>query len=415
MRRFANIYIVLFLIDAGLSLLDELFFVSPAPVSVFSEVRYFVATIVITLSMVIFACLGIDRRLPKRVFLPLTLYSFWSALALWPLSGLIEREALGLLAAGNQLLLGGIALVLLRGLGGQYLLTNEQFQTPMFSLRNTLGFTAINLLLTPFVLVFSGLAMTSYYFEEQTAGFLRLSPIGIYMSERSYQHDGKVVRLAGMMHIGKEAYFEEVAGSMSAEGTIILAEGVSDRDGLLETQFNYSKLAGVIGLSSQEKMQLDGNLVDLNNFAALAQTEREPGKPDIARADIDLNQFNPQTLAFLNELGRSLFGDKPLLEGLAEYNLWINENMTEESIVGIMADILDKRNLVVIDGMVRSLVHYDTIIIPWGAMHMPAIEAAVLEAGFVPGASRERLSLDFRALPYAELWQKWSEQANDSQ
>ncbi len=413
MRRYANIYIILFLIDAGLSLVDELLVASSVSLPFLSEVRYFVVTIVITLSVVVFACLGIDQRLPKRVFLPLTLYIFWSALALWPLSGIIERESLGLLAAGNQLLLGGIALVLLRGLGGQYLLTREQFQAPMFSLRSTLGFTAINLLLTPFVLVFCGLAMASYYLEEQTAGFLRLSPIGIYMSERSYQRDGKVVRLAGMMHIGKEAYFEDVAGSMSAKGTIILAEGVTDQDGLLETQFNYGKLAGIIGLTSQEKMHLDGNLVDLNDFDALPQADREPDKPDIARADIDLNQFNPQTIEFLNALGRNLFGGKPLLEGLAEYNVWINENMSEEGIVGVMVDILDKRNVVVIDGMMRSLVRYDTIIIPWGAMHMPAIEEAVLEEGFVPGASRERLSLDFRAIPYAELWGKWSEQTGD--
>ena len=62
--------------------------------------------------------------------------------------------------------------------------------------------------------------------------------------------------------------------------------------------------------------------------------------------------------------------------------------MNPERITGVMADILDKRNAVVIDGMVRSLALYDTIVIPWGAMHMPAIEAAVLEEGFVarPGA-----------------------------
>jgi len=409
MRRFANIYIILFLIDASLSLIDELFVSSSVTSSLFSEIRYFVATIVITLSMIIFACLGIDRRLPKRVFLPLTIYISWCAMAMWPLSGVIERESLGLLAAGNQLLLGGIVLVMLRGMGGQFLLTRQHFQQPMFSLRNTLGFTAINLLLTPFLLLYSGLAMTSYYLEEQTAGFLRLSPIGIYMSERSYHLDEKVVRLAGMMHIGKEDYFEDVAGSMSAKKTIILAEGVTDQDGLLETQFNYGKLAGIIGLSSQDKMHLDGNLIDLNDFDAPNQADREQDKPDIARADIDLNQFEPETVAFLNELGRSLFGDQPLLEGLAEYNVWVEEHMTPESVAGIMADILDKRNVVVIDGMVRSLPRYDTIIIPWGAMHMPAIEEAVLGEGFVPGVARERLSLDFRAIPYAELWQKWSE------
>ncbi len=77
MRRFANLYIILFLIDAGLSLIDELITAFSSPLPIFSEVRFLVAYVVITLTMVIFACLGIDRRLPKRVFLPLTIYISW--------------------------------------------------------------------------------------------------------------------------------------------------------------------------------------------------------------------------------------------------------------------------------------------------------------------------------------------------
>ncbi len=409
MRRFANIYIVLFLIDAALSLIDELLQASSSPLAFLPEIRFFVASVVITLSMVLYACLGIDRRLPKRVFLPLTLFASWSALAMWPLSGFVAREAFGLTAAISQVVLGAIAIILLRGLGGRNLLTEEQFQAPMFSMRNTLGFTAVNLLLTPFILIYTGLAVTSYYLEEQTAGFLRLSPVGIHMTERSYHLAQKEIRLAGMMHIGKEDYYEDLANSIPTVGTIILAEGVTDQDRLLESQFNYSKLAGLIGLTSQDKMRLNGNAVALDDLGVAGQVIREPGKPDIANVDIDLNRFEPKTIEFLNALGRSLFGDKPLAEGLVDYNLWIEENMTEEGIAGVMADILDKRNDAVIAGMVQTLKRYDTIVIPWGAMHMPAIEAAVLEQGFAPGKAQERLSLDFRTIPYGELWQKWSE------
>ena len=413
MRRFANVYIVLFLIDAGLSLIDELLQVASSPLPVLTEIRFFVAYVVITLSMIFYACLGIDRRLPKRVFLPLTLFASWSALAMWPLSGFVAREAFGLTASISQVVIGAIAIILLRSLGGRNLLTEEQFQAPMFSLRNTLGFTAINLLLTPFVLIYTGLAVTSYYLEEQTAGFLRLSPVGVHMTERSYHLAKKEIRLAGMMHIGKEEYYEDLAKSIPTEGTIILAEGVTDQDRLLESQFNYSKLAGLIGLTSQDKMRLNGNAVELDGLGVAGQVIREPGKPDIANADIDLNRFEPKTIEFLNALGRSLFGDKPLAEGLVDYNLWIEENMSEEGLAGVMADILDKRNDAVIEGMVQTLKRYDTIIIPWGAMHMPAIEAAVLEQGFAPGKAQERLSLDFRTIPYGELWQKWAEQASE--
>ena len=390
-------------------MIDELQQVASSPMPVLTEIRFFVAHVVITLSMIFYACLGIDRRLPKRVFLPLTLFASWSALAMWPLSGFVAREAFGLTASISQVVIGSIAIILLRSLGGRNLLTEEQFQAPMFSLRNTLGFTAINLLLTPFVLIYTGLAVTSYYLEAQTAGFLRLSPVGVHMTERSYHLAQKEIRLAGMMHIGKEEYYEDLAKSIPTEGTIILAEGVTDQDRLLESQFNYSKLAGLIGLTSQDKMRLNGNAVELDGLGVDGQVIREPGKPDIANADIDLNLFEPKTIEFLNALGRSLFGDKPLAEGLVDYNLWIEDNMSEEGLAGVMFDILDKRNDAVIAGMVQTLKRYDTVIIPWGAMHMPAIEAAVLEQGFAPGKAQERLSLDFRTIPYGELWQKWSE------
>jgi hypothetical protein len=67
MRRFANFYIVLFLIDAGLSLIDELSTVFAAHLPILSMVRNFVAFLVIVLSLVIYFLLGLDRRLPKRV------------------------------------------------------------------------------------------------------------------------------------------------------------------------------------------------------------------------------------------------------------------------------------------------------------------------------------------------------------
>ena len=412
MRCFANLYIVLFLTDAVISLVDELFKVFSWHLALFSGLRYSVACIVIICSMVIFACLGIDRRLPKRLFLPLTLYISWSALTMWPLSGVIGRESLGMVAAVGQMLLGGITMVLLRNPGGKSLLSIDWFRGPMFNWRNTLSFAAINMLLLPFVLIYTSMAIASNYLEQQTAGFMRLSPVGIYMSERSYHLDEKVIRLAGMMHIGKEDYYEDLAESMSADGTIILVEGVTDHDKLLENQFNYSELAGVIGLSSQQNMHIDGNPVDLNHLDDLVQGTEGQGKPDIASADIDLNQFDSKTVDFLNQLGRTLFSGKPMVVGLAEYNAWINENMTPERIAGVMTDILDKRNALVIDSLLRCLVRYDTIIIPWGAMHMPAIEEAVLEQGFARGVARERLSLDFRTIPYADLLRKWSSWEN---
>jgi len=411
MRRFANFYIVLFLIDAGLSLSDEFLSAFVAPVPAFTAVRNLVALLVILLSLGVYTLLGIDRRLPKRVFLPLTLYAFWCSMALWPLLGMIPRESLGTAAAFGQVFVGGVAVITLRHFYGGIRLPAELFRRPLFGWRNTLVFSAVNLLLLPLLLVYSMLATAGWYLDQETAGFMRLSPVGIYSSERSYHHDGKVVRLVAMMHMARPEYYQELADSLPTEKTIILAEGVTDRDGLLKSRFQYGSLAKLLGLSSQETMHLDGNLLELDDLDVPEGGERDETKPDIVRADTDLNRFNPKTVEFLNVLGRTLLGGKPLEEGFAEYTAWAQANATPEVLSGVMEDVLDKRNQVVIDALKRSLERYDTIVIPWGGVHMPAIEAAVLDRGFVPGEKKERLLFAFSAIPFAKLGEKVSDHA----
>jgi hypothetical protein len=408
MRRFANFYIVLFLIDAGLSLTDELLSAFVAHLPALSAARNLVAFLVIVLSLVVYSLLGIDQRLPKRVFLPLTLYAFWCSLALWPLLGMIPREFLGLTAAFGQVLIGGVALIALRSSYGRNLLPAELFQRPLFSWRNTLVFSAVNLLLLPLMLVYSLMATAGFYLDEATAGFMRVSPIGIYTSERSYHYDGKEVRLVAMMHIARKEFYQELVASLPAEGTIILAEGVTDQDRLLKSRFHFDRLASLAGLSSQKTMHLDGNLLKLDDLEPADERARDETKPDVVRADLDINRFDPQTVEFLNVLARTLYGDKPLAQGFAAYSDWVQVHGTPEVFSGVMDDILYKRNEVVIDALQRSLDRYDTIVVPWGGMHMPAIEAAVLEQGFAPGDKKERLLFAFSTIPFTALWQGMS-------
>jgi hypothetical protein len=44
------------------------------------------------------------------------------------------------------------------------------------------------------------------------------------------------------------------------------------------------------------------------------------------------------------------------------------------------------------------------LLIPWGALHMPGLEAEVKQQGFTLQEIRERQSIDFFNLPYARLW-----------
>jgi hypothetical protein len=45
-----------------------------------------------------------------------------------------------------------------------------------------------------------------------------------------------------------------------------------------------------------------------------------------------------------------------------------------------------------------TLPGYETVVIPWGALHMPGLQDAILQRGFVPVESRTRAAIDFSEL-----------------
>ncbi|MEJ2699495.1 MAG: hypothetical protein P8Z70_07525, partial [Desulfuromonadales bacterium] len=226
------------------------------------------------------------------VFIPLAVYAIWCSFAMWPLLGMIPRETLGVTAAFGQVFIGGVAVITLRHFYGGTLLPEDHFRRPLFGWRNTLVFSGVNLLLLPLLLVYSFMATAGCFLDQKTAGFMRLSPTGIYTSERSYHHDGKTVLLVAMMHVARKGYYQELFHSLPAKRTIILAEGVTDRDRLLKGRFNYGRLANLVGLNSQETMHLDGNPVELNDLEQSGRTER-PGAAGWAQAGSDQAGYRP--------------------------------------------------------------------------------------------------------------------------
>src|SRR6266581_3260464 len=183
MRIFANLFLVLFLADGGLSVFDEvlsLFY----PGTPLSDLRSLVANAVILLAVAIYFCLGIDKRLPKRVFLPLILFVLWCPFSTWFFPSLAHLRAFGLVLACIQLFLFILPLYYARKAGGKLLLTKEMFPPPFFSIKNTLLFGAANLFIVPVALVLLGLFMVNAYLSVQTSGFIRLAPDGVHMTER---------------------------------------------------------------------------------------------------------------------------------------------------------------------------------------------------------------------------------------
>jgi len=402
MRIAANLFLLLFLADGVLSLLDELL-CSLAGADSHLFVRQPLALAVVLLALILSILLGIDRRLPQLILLPPVLFSLWGGLGFWPLPVTVEYAGLPLLASTAQVLVAVIAFVLLYRHGGRLLLMPEILTGPWFRLSHTLKYAVVSLLLLPFLLGVFTLASVGAYLEQQTAGFLRLTPAGIYMAERSYRKGDHTIRLAGMIHLGREEYYRDMAASVHDGRTLVLVEGVSDRDHLLPNRFDYGSIGEALGLVSQQTLDFEGRQVNLDDFDKADAEEPEWEAPDILRADVDVNRFDPRTIEFLNVLASTLLRSEATGADLLSYNSWVGEHLTPEIMRILMRDILERRNEELVRVLRLTMDNYDTVVIPWGALHMPGIEAAVLDEGFLFETERRRLSLDFSKLRYASL------------
>jgi len=396
MQRFAALFLFLSAVPGVLALAVALPVGGPLV-----ALQAALAAAVPLLAGVLYLCLGVDRRLPKRILLPPILFAWWVPLLLWPLPPLLGGSAWPLVAAAGQALLGLGALLRLRRCAARPGVPLP----PRFGLRHTLLFFAGSVLLLPLLLVAAGLAAADRLLDGETGGFMRVHPAGIYMTERTYERQGRLVRLVGMVHIGEEEYYRRLAASVGGGRTLVLAEGVSDRDGLLRHRFDYGGVGGALGLVSQERLQFAGRVIEAEEMAAPGEAKRGE-EPDVLRADLDVAQFDPRTVDFLNDVGAILAQGGTMADILKDYSVWVGSEMTPELQQVLLDDILRRRNAELLRYLERGLAGYDTLVIPWGAMHMPAIEEALRQQGFVLCRQSVRRSIDFTGLPYARLFRR---------
>lgn len=401
MQNIANIFLILFLNVAGLGIANALFGRMPS-LSWLSALHHFATGLAIFFGLAVYIGFALNKHLPKLVLLPPIAFLFWGMLDFWPLE-IVAGNHYRLGAAVGQLLLGLLVLQLnLKSNGKSRLLVTSQFAGPAFCGRNLFRFFLINIPLLPVAMLLLTFSTVSTLISQQSAGFMRLTPNGLYMVEKVYQQKDKTIRLTSMIHLGQQEYFDNLSDSLPNQRTILLAEGVSDNRGLLEGKFSYQKIADLLGLAAQEQMLIDGRLIAVDSLERLE--DRQADKTDILPADIDLSEFDPQTITLLNALGRTVLANDSLLEGFRNFNQWTQENTTPETNAIVMNDLVQKRNRKVLSYLPKALQKYDTVVIPWGALHMPGIEQAVKHKGFQLQSKQERLSIDFLLLPYERLW-----------
>ena len=401
MRKLANLFLILFIISAIFGIASELLRLFLA-IPFLSQAHQFSWLSCVFCGGIVYLGLAFNRHLPKIILIPLFTWLFWGLVGNWPLGDSVGKYVQLYLACG-QLLLGFMLLKWNQRINHKSLLfVPNQFVGPTFSGQNLLRFCLINILILPIAFVLISYSFIDTLIETKTAGFAQLEPNGLYMTERVYQQGAKRIRLAGMIHLGQEDYFSDLMDSISGGKTLILAEGVSDTDGLMTEHFNYGKIADLLGLTSQEKVHFNGNLIEATDLDQAVTSTTEI--PDLLRADIDLKQFDPRTLEVLNALAKYILNGDSLSRGYIEFNRWGQDHLPPDINEIIMNDLIGKRNYSVVSYLPKALHKYDTIVIPWGALHMKGIEKEVLKRGFQLVGDQKRLSIDFLLLPYEKLW-----------
>jgi len=377
---FANLLLAAYAIDAAISFLCLL-----TDHEVLASIRNAMAMLVLLSSFVAIPLLGLTRKLPLSVFLPIVASALIFNIGLIPLVYSNDWDVVEASAVAAQCLIAMAVYFRVRSLrGGEgWVFVEDSFSGKLFSLPYFLGYEFVAF----FVLVSSSLlfAVSSLAIgvDVATKGFVRFDVEGISLADRLYENSGRRIRLVGMMHIGEDEGYRTLFHDLGrgSSSMLVLTEGVSDVDGLLSGQLSYSSIADVLGVGEQQSIE---SYVDWEGRAA-DDDELGLERPVFMNADIDLNEFAPRTVELLDEIA-SLYRSENFLPGFLE--VYEQLRVDPEASADLTRDIIDRRNRSVIAHITDFKKDYREIVVPWGALHLPGIASAIEEMGFVLRSTR---------------------------
>jgi hypothetical protein len=365
----------LFLADAVVSLLDDSLILA-FDIHVLTGARAVVCLLAVLMALVIYGLMALTPMIPKRLFLPVTLFNPVVMLGLIPLFIYFHNrtQQLSWAISLGQLLFGLAMLCLVQG-GPRLrwpLVPAKLLNSRSFSWLNLSAFLLVNLFVVlpavgSYLFLCASLAVN--YFSD---GFLSLRPGGITVSERKYARaDGKTIQLYPMSHIGESDFYSKLAQSFPSN-SIILMEGVTDDRNLLTNKITYKRMATSLGLAEQHEAF-------------------KPTGGRMVRADVDVDQFSQETIGLLN-LAMLIHSRGLNLQTLLELLQFSAPPHYEKQLID---DLLHKRNQHLLQELRARLAETDQIIIPWGAAHMPELAAEIQKAGFRLASTREFTAIRF--------------------
>jgi hypothetical protein len=359
----------IFLADAIVSVVDDALIVAGGW-HLLSLVRGAMFLAVTLAALVLYVLIGLTPMVPKRLFLPVALFGPATTLLMLALIiyfyDRIQLISLGLSCC--ELLLGvSVLLVVQGGLKLRWpLVPAERLRPRRFSWLNLCAFVLLNVfLVVPVVAVYLAVcasAAVSHFSE----GFVALRMGGFSVQARKYvRNDGKTVHLVPMAHIGDAGFYSRLVASFPTN-SLVLMEGVTDNSNLLTNHITYKRAADTLGLAEQHEAF-------------------HPVRVDIVMADVDVEDFRTNTIGFLNLI--MLVHAKGLSpENVLKVLTFTPPPRFEEE---LFDDLLRKRNEHLMEELRLHLPESDTIVVPWGAAHMPGLSKAVQAAGFRLAETRE--------------------------
>lgn len=390
-RWIFGLYLLLFLGDGTLSLADDLLRACGGP-EMLAPWRNAMAAAAFWAGFPVIAAMLASPRFPRHILAPPVLFLFWTnACYAFPLN-LYSLPHLTLALSGLQFAWGALLAFLCR-VPQTWKPFHPSFNRPAFAWKHTLLSAAGALGVAAVCLPAFCLSQLITTVHVYTGGYVRVHPDGLYLAERHFRKEDRELRLIGMMHIGRSEFYQELTdGLPSKTRSVVLMEGVTNRQNLPPPLLGYGNVAGNLGLSTQFGSAFDQAAQDYLEKAEENETDEHP--MEFRNADLDLSDFQPETLAYLRQVGvlYQCRNWRELLQAFQELNrAFPQENPPRQ----VLEDILHSRNEHLFGQIQASLEEYPIVLVPWGALHLPDIETRARELGFSQTCHTERKVVGF--------------------
>lgn len=379
-----NAFLLVTAVSSVLALVDDTLLKS-AMTDEFYGARAEIGMLNIVLLFIAMVALILVPHLPKLVLLPPVAVMIWQLIGAPGFAWSITDHAS--MAKLDEISLASIALAVFanRMTTGHWFLAASRLPFRDTSFVRTVIAMPIALFAIIGVGVGGLLAAIPVFIEQQSGGYLHFASDGLEVRETVLTKRDHTVHLVGMVHIGDPKFYRTLF-RMIGPKALILAEGVTDREGRMKARPSYDNAARGLGLESQSEFQAllaGANRVDDASAVSVAPSSpvaSDAQAPHVLFADIDVADLSPATLRFLEAVG-TVFQAPTLAEAVQRY-LAISTQFKDDEVQGVMEEIVHKRNQRVLAAFDKYESQYQVIYIPWGALHMPDLEKKMKARGY---------------------------------